>query len=155
MYWSGTKTRILYCIDVLVWDWDQNTLQHRLVSFPDLTLPKKRKEGLVFWATILVTWGGAVLRKECHNCIFISGTLVSDTSVHMDYYTARFAKARNGRKVYWDSWKQAARQVFTISDSFQNTIAYVHNVIMIKISDVSRVAVFMIWSTTNKLNLAS
>jgi len=43
----------------------------------------------------------------------------------MDYYTARFAKARDGRKVYWDSRKQAARQVFTISDSFQNTIAYV------------------------------
>jgi len=42
----------------------------------------------------------------------------------MDYYTARFAKARDDRKVYWDSRKQAAGQVFTISDSFQNTIAY-------------------------------
>jgi len=41
----------------------------------------------------------------------------------MDYYTAWFAKARD--KVYWDSRKQAARQVFAISDSFQNTIAYV------------------------------
>ena len=34
-------------------------------------------------------------------------------------------KAQDGRKVYWDSRKQAARQVFTVSDSFQNTIAYV------------------------------
>ena len=67
----------------------------------------------MFWATILVTWGGAVLRKECHNYIFISGTQVSDASVRMDYYTAQFAKARDGRKVYWDSRKQAARQVFT------------------------------------------
>jgi len=41
----------------------------------------------------------------------------------MDYYTVRFAKARDGRKVYWDSRKQAARQVFTISDLFQNMIA--------------------------------
>ena len=43
----------------------------------------------------------------------------------MDYYTARFAKARDDCEVYWDSRKQAARQVFAISDSFQNTIAYV------------------------------
>ena len=75
--------------------------------------------------TFLVTWGGAVLRKECHNCIFKSGSRVSDTLVHMGYYTARFAKAQDGCKVYWDSRKQAVRQVFTISDSFQNMIAYV------------------------------
>jgi len=43
----------------------------------------------------------------------------------MDYYTARFAKARDGCEVYWDRQKQAARQVFTISDPFQNTIAYI------------------------------
>jgi len=43
----------------------------------------------------------------------------------MDYYTAGFAKARDGHQVYWDSQKQAARQVFTVSDSFQNMIAYV------------------------------
>jgi len=43
----------------------------------------------------------------------------------MDYYTARLAKARDGRKVYWDSRKQAARQIFAISDWSQNTIAYV------------------------------
>ena len=55
----------------------------------------------------------------------MSGTRVSDTSVHMGYYTARFSKARDGRKVYWDSREQAERQVSTISDSFQNTIAYV------------------------------
>ena len=84
-----------------------------------------RKEGLVFWATFLVTRGGAVLRKECHNCIFKSRTRVSDTSVHMDYYIALFTKSRDGHKVCWDSQKQAARQVFTISDSFQNTITYV------------------------------
>ena len=84
------------------------------------------KRGKRVWCSdrqlILVTWGGAVLRKECHNCVFISGPRVSDASVHMDYYTARFAKAR---KIYWDSRKHAARQVFAISDSFQNTIAYV------------------------------
>ena len=54
-----------------------------------------------------------------------SGTRVSDASVHMDYYTAQFAIAQDGRKVYWDSRKQAARQVLAISDSLQNTIAYV------------------------------
>jgi len=43
----------------------------------------------------------------------------------MNYYTARFSKARDGRKVYWDSREQAERQVFTISDSFQNMITYV------------------------------
>jgi len=43
----------------------------------------------------------------------------------MDYYTAQFAKARDGHKVYWDSRKQAVRQVFTISNLFQNTIAYI------------------------------
>jgi len=40
----------------------------------------------------------------------------------MDYYTARCAKARDGRKVYRDSGKQT---VFTISDLFQNMITYV------------------------------
>jgi len=49
----------------------------------------------------------------------------ADASVHSDYYTARFAKVRDGHKVYWDSRKQAVRQVFTISDLFQNTITYV------------------------------
>jgi len=29
----------------------------------------------------------------------------------MDYYTAQFTIARDSRKVYWDSQKQAARQV--------------------------------------------
>jgi len=42
----------------------------------------------------------------------------------MEYYTAWFAKARDGRKAYWDSRKQAARQVFALSDLFQNMIAY-------------------------------
>ena len=46
-------------------------------------------------------------------------------SIHKDYYTARFAKARDGRKVYLDSRKPAVREVFAISDLFQNTIAYV------------------------------
>jgi len=41
----------------------------------------------------------------------------------MDYYTGPLTKARDDRKVYWDSRKQAVRHVFTISDSFQNTIA--------------------------------
>jgi len=44
----------------------------------------------------------------------------------MDYYTAQFAKAQDGCNVYWDSQKKkAVRQVFTISDSFQNTTAYI------------------------------
>jgi len=43
----------------------------------------------------------------------------------MDYYITGFAKAPDGRKVYWDSQKQAVRQVFTISDLFQNMVAYI------------------------------
>ena len=61
-----------------------------IVSFPDP--PWKVEEGLVFWATFLVTWGGAIHHKECHNCIFKSGTWFSDSSVHMDYYTATLTK---------------------------------------------------------------
>ena len=41
------------------------------------------------------------------------------------YYTAWFAKAQDGCKVYWNSWKHAVRHVFIISDSFQNMIAYI------------------------------
>jgi len=54
--------------------------------------------------TFLVAGGGAVLRKECHNCVFKSGSRVSDTSFHMDYYTARFAKARDSRNRPWDKF---------------------------------------------------
>jgi len=43
----------------------------------------------------------------------------------MDDCTAWFSKAQDGRKVDWDSRKHAVRHVFTISNSFQNTIAYV------------------------------
>jgi len=43
----------------------------------------------------------------------------------MDYYTAQFAKARDGHKVYWDRLKQAARHVMTISKSVQSMISYV------------------------------
>ena len=32
-----------------------------------------------------------------------------DASVHTDYYTARLTKVQDGRQVYWDSRKQAAR----------------------------------------------
>ena len=56
---------------------------------------------------------------------FKSSTSVSDTSVHMDYYIAPLKKAWDGRKVYWDSWKQAVRQFFTTSKSVQNMITYV------------------------------
>ena len=35
---------------------------------------------------------------KCHNCIFQSDTQVSETLVHMDYYTALFTKVRDGRK---------------------------------------------------------
>jgi len=43
----------------------------------------------------------------------------------MDYYTAWFAKVQYDRRVYWAIRKQAARQVFSISDLFQNMIAYI------------------------------
>ena len=39
----------------------------KLVSSPDP--PKKWKEGLVFWKTLLVTWGGVEWHKECNYCI--------------------------------------------------------------------------------------
>ena len=39
-----------------------------LVLYPDPT-PKKRKEGLVFQTTFLITWGGVEQRKECNYCI--------------------------------------------------------------------------------------
>jgi len=51
-----------------------------IVSFPDL--PWKVEEGLLFWTIFLVTWGGAIHPKECHNCIFKSGTWVSDSGAH-------------------------------------------------------------------------
>ena len=54
-------------------NWAQSLLQSpesRLVSFLD---------PLVFWVTFLVAWGGAILRKECHNS-FKSRTRVSDAS---------------------------------------------------------------------------
>ena len=43
-------------------------LSHILVSSPDPS-PEKWKEGLVFWATFLVTWGGVKRHKECNYCI--------------------------------------------------------------------------------------
>ena len=39
---------------------------HSLMPRP---LPEKWKEGLVFWTTFLVTWGGVERRKECNYCI--------------------------------------------------------------------------------------
>ena len=39
-----------------------------LVSCPDPS-SKKQKEGLVFWAPFLVTWGRVEQRKECNYCI--------------------------------------------------------------------------------------
>jgi len=56
----------------------------------------------VFWATFLVAGGGAIYAVK-HNCIFLkSGTQVSDTSVHMDYYTVLLTKAWDGCKVYYN-----------------------------------------------------
>ena len=66
--------------------------------------------------------GRAVRRKECHNCIFISGTRVSDVSVHTH---PGLQKLKTAAKSIGTAEKQAARQVFVISDWFQNTIAYV------------------------------
>ena len=73
----------------------------------------------MFWAIYLY-----VHHIECHNCIFKSDTWVSDGSVHMDYHIALITKAWDGRKVYWDSRKQATRQFFTTSNSVQNTIIW-------------------------------
>ena len=39
----------------------------KLVLCPDPS--PKRKEGLVFWPTFLVTWGGVEWHKECNYCI--------------------------------------------------------------------------------------
>ena len=92
-----------------------------------------------------------IIQQFCVMCPyfdFVYGCSCTLLSMVLDYLSLHvffcfvwswwFAKARDSRKVYWDSRKQAARQVFTISDSFQNTIAYVHNVVMIKISYISR-----------------
>ena len=52
--------------------WSDSRWEVGPTSLSSQTHPEKRKEGLVFWATFLVTWSGAALRKECHNCIFKS-----------------------------------------------------------------------------------
>ena len=107
--------------------WDK--ICTRIISSQTLQSPKSGKR---VWSGVL-----AVLRKECHNCIFVlSGTRVSDASVHVEYYTARFAKARDGRKVYWDSWKQAARRVFALSDSFQNIYDRLLHAIIVRSSAI-------------------
>ena len=61
-----------------------------LVSFPDPPQKAERGSGVLRD----ISWGGAVLCKECHNCIFKSGSQVSDTSVHMDYYKADLQSSR-------------------------------------------------------------
>jgi len=62
------------------------------------TLPEK---GLVFWATLLVIGLGHTSVK---NVIIAFLNPELDTLVQMDYCTALFAKAWDGRKVYWDSY---------------------------------------------------
>ena len=73
--------------------------------------PSQRAEdGLVFRAILLVTWGGAILQWN-DIIAFKPGTWVFEALVHMNYYVAPFTKAWHGCRVYWDSWKQAARHV--------------------------------------------
>jgi len=47
----------------------------------------------------LVTWG-MQSHKECHNCIFKSRIHVSDTSAHIDYYTAWLTKVKMSTKSF-------------------------------------------------------
>ena len=63
----------------------------RLVSFPDNS--QSVEASLVHWTTFLVAWGGAIHQKECHICIFKSGTQVSEVLVHIEYYTAPLTKS--------------------------------------------------------------
>jgi len=48
-------------------------------------------------------------------------------TVHYD--TVPLAKAQDGHKDYWDSQKQALRQVFTTSNLVQNMILHHANII--------------------------
>ena len=97
----------------------------RFVSFPDP--PQKVERGYVWCSErqLLSQRAGPYFVKNVIIAFLYMGTRVSDASVHMDYYPVQFSKAQDSRKVYWDSRKQSARQVFTISDLFQNTIDYV------------------------------
>jgi len=72
----------------------------------------------------LVTWG-MQSHKECHNCIFKSRIHVSDTSAHIDYYTAWLTKVKMST-VFWESWKQAARQTFTYAWADCPTYIYIY-----------------------------
>ena len=103
----------------------------RIVSFPDPPRKAKRGSGVLSKHFLSHGAGPYFVKNVIIAFLYLHGTQVSDTSVYMDYYTARFATARDGREAYWDSRKQAARQVFTISDSFQNTIAYVMQIFAI------------------------
>ena len=83
--------------------------QSNIVTFVDP--PRKAERGSGVRSEFPVTWGWAILHKECHNWIFKCGTWAS---VHMDYYTASFTNAQNNHKVYWDSWKTAYKTGFPI-----------------------------------------
>ena len=83
--------------------------QSNIVSFLDP--PWKAERGSGVRSDSPVTWGRAILHKECHNWIFKCGTWAS---VHMDHYTASFTNAQDDHKVYWDSWKTAYETRFPI-----------------------------------------
>ena len=42
------------------------SIEHSLMPRPS---PEKRKEGLEFWMTLLVTLGGVKRHKDCNYCI--------------------------------------------------------------------------------------
>ena len=65
-----------------------------ICSFPDHLW--EVEEGLVFWATFLVTCGRVILGKKC--LLFPkSGPWVSDALVHMDYWP--FTKTRDSHSL--------------------------------------------------------
>ena len=107
------------------------------------TLPEKQE----VWCSKRYSchWGGTTRRTECHNhnCIFKSCTGVSDASVHMDYYIVPLTKAQDGCKLYWDSRKQAARQVFT-TPNIQSLMSCEYNFVL---CDLIGMAVASSWAS--------
>ena len=89
--------------DKLLVGGDWQTTNVSITSSRDPPRKAERGSGQCSRATFLVTWGGAMGRKDCHNCIFESRTRVSDASAHIDHYTT---KAPDDREAYWDSRNQ-------------------------------------------------
>ena len=95
----------------------------KLVSFPDPPRKAVRGSGVQHFLSHGV--GPYCIKNVIIALSNPELEFLTPQSIWTTSYTAWFAKAQCSRKVYWDSQTQAARQVFTISDSFQNMIAYV------------------------------